>query len=181
MIDGCIGELSPFHETFGYYAHGIGPETAVLPAKWKTRLVRVTNVGKVPLPGLLPSDLGNGEPCLFIGWGFSRKENEDFAFQGNYPSNSSIAPGESREFTMKAWAEDPKMKFFRVGLWVSRKENTGFIGGPLRNRVAQRAEIPTTFRDNSRKSLLFAFVVCNAFFLIYLGFHFKNKRKTQVS
>ena len=25
MIDGCIGELSPFHETFGYYAHGIGP------------------------------------------------------------------------------------------------------------------------------------------------------------
>ena len=41
MIDGCIGELSPFHETFGYYAHGIGPETAVLPAKWKTRLVRV--------------------------------------------------------------------------------------------------------------------------------------------
>jgi hypothetical protein len=41
IIDGCIGELSPFHETFGYYAHGIGPETAVLPAKWKTRLVRV--------------------------------------------------------------------------------------------------------------------------------------------
>jgi len=39
IIDGCIGELSPFHETFGYYAHGIGPETAVLPAKWKTRLV----------------------------------------------------------------------------------------------------------------------------------------------
>ncbi len=41
LIDGCIGELSPFHETFGYYAHGIGPETAVLPVKWKTRLVRV--------------------------------------------------------------------------------------------------------------------------------------------
>jgi len=41
MIDGCIGELSPFHETFGYYAHGIGPETALLPANWKSRLVRV--------------------------------------------------------------------------------------------------------------------------------------------
>jgi hypothetical protein len=27
LIDGSIGELSPFHETFGYYAHGIGPET----------------------------------------------------------------------------------------------------------------------------------------------------------
>ncbi len=32
LIDGSIGELSPFHETFGYYAHGLGPETAALPA-----------------------------------------------------------------------------------------------------------------------------------------------------
>lgn len=41
LIDGSIGELSPFHATFGYYAHGVGPETAVLPAEWSTRLVRV--------------------------------------------------------------------------------------------------------------------------------------------
>jgi hypothetical protein len=32
LIDGSIGELSPFHETFGYYAHGVGPDTAVLPS-----------------------------------------------------------------------------------------------------------------------------------------------------
>ena len=25
-IDGCIGELSPFHHHFGYYAHGVGKE-----------------------------------------------------------------------------------------------------------------------------------------------------------
>jgi len=43
LIDGCIGELSPFHETFGYFAHGVGPETATLPAEWKSRLVRVEN------------------------------------------------------------------------------------------------------------------------------------------
>jgi hypothetical protein len=43
LIDGCIGELSPFHETFGYYAHGVGPETATLPSGWKVRLVRVEN------------------------------------------------------------------------------------------------------------------------------------------
>jgi hypothetical protein len=24
LIDGTIGELSPFHRTFGYYAHGVG-------------------------------------------------------------------------------------------------------------------------------------------------------------
>jgi hypothetical protein len=31
LIDGSIGEASPFHQTFGYYAHGVGVETAVLP------------------------------------------------------------------------------------------------------------------------------------------------------
>lgn len=43
LIDGSIGELSPFHETFGYYAQGVGPETAVLPAGWQARLVAVSN------------------------------------------------------------------------------------------------------------------------------------------
>jgi hypothetical protein len=41
LIDGSIGELSPFHQTFGYYAHGVGEETAKLPAGWEQRLVRV--------------------------------------------------------------------------------------------------------------------------------------------
>src|SRR6185503_35302 len=41
LIDGSIGEGSPFHESFGYYAHGVGPETAVLPAGWEQRLVPV--------------------------------------------------------------------------------------------------------------------------------------------
>ena len=35
LIDGSIGELSPFHDTFGYYAQGVGEETAVLPAGWQ--------------------------------------------------------------------------------------------------------------------------------------------------
>ena len=41
LVDGSIGELSPFHEGFGYYAQGGGPETAVLPGGWQERLVRV--------------------------------------------------------------------------------------------------------------------------------------------
>jgi hypothetical protein len=41
LVDGSIGELSPFHETFGYYAQGVGPETAILPRGWQDRLVRV--------------------------------------------------------------------------------------------------------------------------------------------
>ena len=43
LIDGAIGELSPFHERFGYYAQGVGPETAVLPAGWQDRLVKLQN------------------------------------------------------------------------------------------------------------------------------------------
>lgn len=43
LIDGSIGEGSPFHQTFGYYAHGVSQETAVLPAGWRERLVPVHN------------------------------------------------------------------------------------------------------------------------------------------
>jgi hypothetical protein len=42
-IDGAIGEGSRFHETFGYYAQGVGPQTAVLPQGWQNRLCRVQN------------------------------------------------------------------------------------------------------------------------------------------
>lgn len=42
-IDGAIGEGSPFHETHGYYAQGVGPDTAVLPVDWMDRVHRVQN------------------------------------------------------------------------------------------------------------------------------------------
>lgn len=43
LIDGSIGELSPFHQHFDYYAQGVGPETATLPEGWEARLVRLQN------------------------------------------------------------------------------------------------------------------------------------------
>jgi hypothetical protein len=42
LVDGTLGELSPFHETFGYYAQGVGPTTATLPSGWETRLIPVS-------------------------------------------------------------------------------------------------------------------------------------------
>lgn len=59
LIDGSIGEKSPFHETFGYYAHGVSPETAVLPANWQRRLVTVRNENTRGVTGLClsPVDL----------------------------------------------------------------------------------------------------------------------------
>ena len=44
LIDGTIGELSPFHQTFGYYGHGVGPETAVLPRDWSELRIWNTSV-----------------------------------------------------------------------------------------------------------------------------------------
>jgi hypothetical protein len=43
LIDGSIGEGSPFHETFGYYAQGVWLDTAILPAGWQERLVVICN------------------------------------------------------------------------------------------------------------------------------------------
>ncbi len=43
VVEGAIGEGSPFHETFGYYAHAVGPETARAPAGWEDRLVPLCN------------------------------------------------------------------------------------------------------------------------------------------
>ena len=40
-IDGAIGDGSLFHETYGYYAHGVGPETPWAPAGWEGRMLRL--------------------------------------------------------------------------------------------------------------------------------------------
>lgn len=42
LIDGSIGEGSPFERAYGYYAHGVGPETAILPAGWPERLIVIS-------------------------------------------------------------------------------------------------------------------------------------------
>lgn len=41
-LDGAIGELSPFHETHGFYIQGVGRRTALLSPGWVERLVPVT-------------------------------------------------------------------------------------------------------------------------------------------
>ena len=43
-IEAVLGEGSSFQGVYGYYAHGVGPETMKGPAGWRDRLIRV----KVP-------------------------------------------------------------------------------------------------------------------------------------
>ena len=52
LVDGSIGEGSFFHETFGYYAQGVGPATATLPEGWQRRLVSVKNENTRGVEGL---------------------------------------------------------------------------------------------------------------------------------
>ncbi len=42
-IDGSLGDGSYFDAVYGYYAHAVGPETAILPAGWEDRLIAVRN------------------------------------------------------------------------------------------------------------------------------------------
>lgn len=59
LIDGSIGELSIFQDTFGYYAQGVTPQTAILPDGWRDRLVPylTPNTNGVTAYCLEPNDL----------------------------------------------------------------------------------------------------------------------------
>jgi hypothetical protein len=52
-IDGSLGDGSPFHAVFDYYAHAVAPETATLPAGWEDRLIRVEVPATVPKDGVV--------------------------------------------------------------------------------------------------------------------------------
>jgi hypothetical protein len=58
-IDGAIGEGSAFHDTFGYYAQGVSPGTAILPVSWRTRLHVIDNANTLGVRALCldPHDL----------------------------------------------------------------------------------------------------------------------------
>lgn len=55
LVDGSIGESSLFHESFGYYGHGVGAETAVLPRRWRERAVVVESPSTGGVTGICPS------------------------------------------------------------------------------------------------------------------------------
>jgi hypothetical protein len=45
QIDGALGELSQFHQTHGFYVHGVAIESATLPSDWQLRTVPVPGRG----------------------------------------------------------------------------------------------------------------------------------------
>jgi hypothetical protein len=65
LIEGSIGEGSPFHETFGYHADGVEEGTAILPAGWKGRVVHYRSPATGDVTGLClePHDLLISKYC----------------------------------------------------------------------------------------------------------------------
>jgi len=51
LIDGAMGEFTMFHDTFGYYAQGVGPATAVAPEGWEQRFVSLVNANTEGITG----------------------------------------------------------------------------------------------------------------------------------
>lgn len=43
VIDANLGELSTFHDAFGFYVHGVSIDAAVLPIGWERRTIAVRN------------------------------------------------------------------------------------------------------------------------------------------
>ncbi|HYZ73800.1 MAG TPA: DUF6036 family nucleotidyltransferase [Chthoniobacterales bacterium] len=59
LIDGNLGEITPFHQTFHIYAHGVGPESATLASGWESRLRKAATpaMNGAVVYGLSPEDL----------------------------------------------------------------------------------------------------------------------------
>lgn len=75
QVDGAIGELSQFHETYGYYAQGVSITTAVLPSGWRDRLISLQTPNTEPGRGLCldPHD------CVVAKLVAGRWKDRDFA------------------------------------------------------------------------------------------------------
>jgi hypothetical protein len=58
-VDGAIGELSPFHQSYTYYAQGVEISTAILPQGWRERLIRFESQSAIPADAMClePHDL----------------------------------------------------------------------------------------------------------------------------
>ena len=59
LLEGTIGEGSPFEKTFGYFVDGVNDKTAILPHGWQDRLVLISGPNTRGVRGwcLEPHDL----------------------------------------------------------------------------------------------------------------------------
>jgi hypothetical protein len=109
-VDGAIGELSPFHDTFGYYAQGVSVTTAILPAGWRDRVVELRTPDTEPGRGLClePHD------CTLAKLAAGRPK--DYAFAAALVEAGLIDPDVLRE-RLQSLPADPRV-VDRITAWL---------------------------------------------------------------
>ena len=65
LIDGTLGEGSPFDQTFGYYAYGVGERTACLPEGWQARAIRFEAPGLADVVCLMVNGIALSKLCAW--------------------------------------------------------------------------------------------------------------------
>lgn len=80
-IDGAIGEFSPFHETYGYYAHGLGPETPHAPAGWEGRMLSIEVPSLVKRDGPITAWFIDIHDLALAKLAAGREKDLDFVFE----------------------------------------------------------------------------------------------------
>ncbi len=86
-VDGAIGELSRFHESFGYYAQGVSVTTAVLPTGWQGRTIEFAP------PGAAPARARCLEPHDCVVAKLVAGREKDFAFARGLLRERLVDPG----------------------------------------------------------------------------------------
>lgn len=116
LIDGAIGEKSIFHETFGYYAHGVGAERATLPQGTWQRLIPVCNENTSQCVGwcLEAHDLAISKLAA------GREKDQDYVialhqYRMIHPSTmlerlNQLSAGVEQELLRERWQRIAKMK-----------------------------------------------------------------------
>jgi hypothetical protein len=110
-VDGAIGELSDFHETFGYYAQGVSVTTAVLPDGWRERVVVVETPATSPGRGLClePHD------CVLAKLAAGREK--DYAFAGALV-DAGLIDVKTLAARLPTLPADPRVKT-RIEGWIT--------------------------------------------------------------
>lgn len=88
LVEGSIGEGSPFHETFGYYVHGVDPRVVRLPRGWRERLVPLRSEATRGAVGLCLEAHDLGAAKLAAG------RDKDIAFVRELLAHGLVSPEE---------------------------------------------------------------------------------------
>lgn len=100
IIDGSIGQLSHFHNAFGYYGDGVSPSTAKMPTDWLARATEYRPVDRPDIVAIVPDQEDVGLAKL-VAW---REKDRDWLSEA-VSSGVGIASEDGRSTHANAGAK----------------------------------------------------------------------------